>query len=124
MALLVLASTVSWTVGQHYCMGRLMNVSLFEHAEDCGMDMGLSETSFSDFKKSCCSDKIVVIEGQDDLKLSFDETSIEAPQLIVAPTISFNLIFEAGTEAVIVEDCYPPPLIVKNIQLLDEVFLI
>ncbi|WP_235856455.1 HYC_CC_PP family protein [Flagellimonas oceanensis] len=29
MALLVLASTVSWTVDKHICMGRVMDISLF-----------------------------------------------------------------------------------------------
>ena len=125
MVVLLLASTVSWTVGKHYCMGRLMNVSLFEHAENCGMDMdGMTETSFSDEKKSCCSDEVIVIEGQDDLKLSFEDISFDKQQFLVAYTFSYLDLFEGFEEQQVSFHRYSPPLLVKDIQLLDEVFLI
>ena len=125
MAILLFASTLSWTVGKHYCMGRLMNVSLFEHAEDCGMDMGeMSETAFSDENKSCCNDELVVIEGQDDLKLSFEVISIDKQQFLAAYSLSYIYLLEGFVEQPVSQYHYTPPLLVKDIQLLDEVYLI
>jgi len=120
MALLLLASTVSWTVGRHYCMGRLMNVSLFEHAADCGM----TETSFSTEKKSCCNDEMIVIDVQDDLKISLENILLDKQQFLVAYTLSYINLLKVGSEQEVLYNYYPPPLLVKNIQLLDEVFLI
>lgn len=123
MAVLLLASTVSWTVGQHYCMGRLINVSLFVHAEDCGMDMAF-ETSSTDIKKSCCSDEILVIEGQEELKISFEDISLTEQQFLIAYTISFLKHIQNFEEQNNPLPHYLPPLLVKDIQVLDAVFLI
>ena len=41
MAVMLLLSTTSWTVGKHYCMGLLVDISLFAQAENCGMEMSL-----------------------------------------------------------------------------------
>jgi hypothetical protein len=35
MAMLLLLSTVSWTIEKHTCMGRVMDVALFAKAQDC-----------------------------------------------------------------------------------------
>ncbi len=122
MAVLLLASTTSWTVGKHYCMGRLMNVALFEHAEDCGMDMeGLS---LSEELESCCKDELLVIDGQDDLKLSFSDLTIDQQEFLVAFSQLYLDLFNDIPEQVVPDFLYPPPLLVKDIQLLDEVFLI
>lgn len=66
MALLVLLSTVSWTVEKHLCMGRVMDVALFGHAEDCGMETNLA--AFGETDNHCCEDESFTLEGQDDLK--------------------------------------------------------
>lgn len=125
MAILLLASTISWSVGKHYCMGRLMNVSLFEHAEDCGMEMnGMVENSISEESISCCSDELIVIEGQDNLKLSFEDIAFEKQEFLHWNTF-FNFDLLIGyEEQMFLQKQHPPPLIIKDIQLLDEVFLI
>ena len=41
MAVLVLFSTVSWTIEKHICMGRVMDVALFSKDQDCGMEAAM-----------------------------------------------------------------------------------
>ena len=126
MAFLLLASTTSWTIGKHYCMGHLVDVSLFEEAEDCGMAMTTSESDnllISD-ENSCCNDELIVVEGQDDLQLSFENISVDQQLFLVAFTYSYFNLVEISSERPLLNEYYPPPLIVKDIQLLDEVFLI
>jgi len=126
LAMLLLASTTSWTVGKHYCMGHLMNVSLFAHAEDCGMDMMMDEgeTSRGEMENSCCDDEIITVEGQDDLKHSLEDISLGQQLFLAAFAYSYLKVLEFPSVRQLPNEYYPPPLLIKDIQLLDEVFLI
>jgi len=125
MALFLLASTTSWTVGKHYCMGHLMDVSFFADAEDCGMDMGLSDdASKMEEKSSCCNDEVLIVDGQDNLKMSFEDISLDQQIFLVAFAHSYSNLFKVVKEQPVPNEHYPPPVLVKDIQLLDEVFLI
>ena len=126
MALLVLASTVSWTVGKHYCMGHLMDVSLFSQADDCGMGMDDSTDGINAMmdESSCCEDQLLIFGGQDDLKLSFNDFNIDQQLFLVAFVHSYLNSFKVETVGAVSNEYYPPPILIKDIQLLDEVFLI
>lgn len=126
MALLLLASTISWTVEKHYCMGHLMDMSFFAEAEDCGMIMPSSENSSTAITDddSCCKDERIVVEGQDDLQLSFENVTVEQQLFLLAFTYSYFNLVEISSERPLLNEYYPPPLLIKDIQLLDEVFLI
>lgn len=125
MALLLLASTVSWTVGKHYCMGRLMDVSLFEHAEDCGMAMNeIPENETANTLESCCNDELVVLEGQDDLKNPIDHLTFHQQAFVAAFAFSYNNLFEGLEENSISFRDYSPPPLIRDVQILDQTFLI
>jgi len=120
MALLLLISTTSWKIEKHYCMGRLVEVSLFKDADKCGMNM----TQVAAENKSCCSDEIIVIEGQDDLQFSYDDIIIKQQFFIVAFVTSYLNVLNTLEEQCIAYDFYLPPILVKDIHTLDQVFLI
>ncbi|WP_245967149.1 HYC_CC_PP family protein [Ulvibacterium marinum] len=126
MALLLLASTTSWTVGKHYCMGHLVSVSLFAHAPDCGMDMGdsMGATSQMETEDSCCSDQLIVVEGQDHLTISLNDSILVPQPFLTAIAYSYLVLFEAKVERPLPHEHYPPPLLFKDIHVLDQVFLI
>ena len=125
MALLLLLSTVSWKVEKHYCMGRLMDTAFFVDVDDCGMDMVLVNTDTELAQENpCCKDEVVIIEGQDDLKHSFDDLNIGQQSFLVAFTSSYLDLFSNLEERPVPHELYPPPILVKDIQLLDETFLI
>ena len=121
IAILLLGSTISWTVEKHYCMGRVMDIAIFHEAKDCGMQMMNSE---EDMKMDCCSDEITVVQGQDDLKISFDELTFDQQLFLAAYTHSYINLYNVLREHVVPHKEYPPPILVKDIQVLDQVFLI
>lgn len=124
MALLLLLSTVSWKVEKHYCMGRLMDVALFTDVETCGMDMSMTEETLGETKNSCCDDEVVFVDGQDQLKITLNDLDVEHQSFLIALTYTYLSILQDLKERPVPHEDYPPPILVKDIQLLDEVFLI
>lgn len=116
MALLVLASTVSWKVDKHICMGRVMDISLFSHADDCGMDM--------DMEKSCCDDESFTVQGQDDLKISFENFDLDQQVFLVSFVQTYFHLFEIDPEGPSTFCEYNPPPLIRDVQVLDQTFLI
>ncbi|WP_298554448.1 hypothetical protein [uncultured Algibacter sp.] len=120
LAIIVLFSTVSFTIEKHYCGDVLVDVSVFSEAEKCGME-ALEILQ----KKSCCKDEIDVIKGQDELKVSFfEELDFEQQQFITAFVYSYINGFESLPKQTIPHKDYSPPNLVADIQVLDQVFLI
>lgn len=125
MALILLIYTTSWKVEKHYCMGHLVDVAFFIDAQDCGMDMASeSESANTIDKKSCCDDEVIAFEGQNDIKPSFSDINLEHQVFLVAYSFSYIGLFEPIEAHNTAYKEYIPPKIVKNIQLLDDVFLI
>lgn len=121
MAFLVLASTISWTVDKHYCMGHLVDVAFFTDAESCGMDMGdVSE----EWKIDCCSDELIVIQGQDDLKIAFEELSFDQQLFLSSFVMVYLDLYKGLPQQIVPHKDYSPPLITVDLQLLDQIFLI
>ncbi|MCK0191949.1 MULTISPECIES: hypothetical protein [Arenibacter] len=126
MALVVLFSTFSFTVAQHYCGDDLVDFSFFGQAESCGMEIQRPSDSHKHNleKKDCCDDVTLSISGQHDLKLSFEKLSFEQQQFVVSFVYSYLNLFEGLQENIVPFNHYPPPLLVKDIQILDQTFLI
>ena len=126
MALLLLASTTSWKVEKHYCMGHLVDLAFFADAEDCGMSMDIMNDDDSTMQQesSCCSDEVIFVAGQDDLKLSFDNLSFEQQLFVTSFAYSYIDLFKGSEENAILFRDYSPPLVIKNIYKLDETYLI
>lgn len=125
MALLLLLSTTSWKVEKHYCMGRLMDIALFSDVDSCGMYMGSMGIESDDASEnSCCDDEVIVLDGQDHLKLSLDTLDIEKQSLWVAFIYSYTTSFFVQNVHLVPHERYPPPQLVKDIQVLNQVFLI
>jgi len=122
MAALLLLSTVSWTIEKHLCMGRVMDVALFSKAADCGMGMAALENSNATYH--CCDDDKETITGQEDLQISWDDLEVPEQHLLFNFTYAYAHIFNEVAAPSLLRTHHPPPLLTKDIQLLDEVFLI
>ncbi|WP_343487971.1 hypothetical protein [Allomuricauda sp. d1] len=122
LALLVLLSTVSWSVDKHLCMGRVMDVAFFSHAEDCGMEASMM--AFGETENHCCDDESFTLEGQDDLKLTFNDLEIDQQVFLAAFASSYLDLFTDFSEQTVPFDTYPPPLLVQDFNILYEVYLI
>lgn len=126
LAFLVLFSTMSFTISEHYCGSTLVNTSIISKAKTCGMDMQINSTKedCNILKKDCCKDVIKLIEGQDDLKIDYLTLSFEQQLFITSFVHTYINLFEGLDKKSIPFNDYSPPLIVKDIQVLDEVYII
>ena len=126
MALLLLASTTSWTVEKHFCMGHLVDLAFFADAEDCGMSMDIMNDDDSTMQQesSCCSEEVIFVDGQDDLKISFDNLTFEQQLFVTSFAYSYINLFEGLEENVTLYEEYKPPLVIRQIYKIDETYLI
>ena len=125
MALLLLLSTISWTVEKHLCMGRVMDIALFDHAEDCGMEAGLAMLDDSyQFTKHCCDNEAFTLQGQDTLNLDIYHFDFSQQLYLISCTTFYLGLFQDSTNKNIVFDSYPPPLLAEDLNILHQVFLI
>lgn len=126
MALVVLFSTMSFTLNAHYCGETLVATSLFEKVESCGMDQAMSTLpkGCSMDKPDCCKNEQSLIKGQDELKLNFDKLSLTSQQFVAVFFHTYNILFEVSEEVTPSLNDYPPPNIVRHIYKLDESYLI
>lgn len=126
MAFLVLLSTISFTVDMHFCGKHLVDFSVFKKAETCGMSAMMADAvgEQMNMDMDCCSDVNIVQQGQDDLKISFEKSSFEH-QLFIASFLSSSIdLFEGFDKYVVPFQEYPPPLLVQDLIILDQQFLI
>lgn len=125
LAVMVLLSTVSWTVEKHLCMGRVMDIALFSGSSGCGMEEAMIAFMDDDqMDGHCCADETFTVNGQDDLKLSTYDLDLEHQIFLVAFAKSFIDLYVPLEELPIPSEGYPPPLITRDIHILDQVFLI
>jgi len=125
MAIVVLTSTMSFTIDMHYCGNTLVDTAIFKKAKTCGMKMAKTTSSeCSVIKKSCCSDKQIIVDGQDELKISFDKLEIDQVVFVTSFAYSYFQLFDTSDENNHISLEYPPPHIVKQIFKLDETYLI
>ena len=125
MAFVVLFSTMSLTVDMHYCGDTLVDTAIFKKAKGCGMEMQTPQTKgCSISEKSCCDDKQITIEGQDELKQSVDSITFEKQLFLASFIYTYIHLFQEVDKNVNIFQEYKPPLVIKQIYKLDETYLI
>ena len=121
MALVVLMSTMSFTLSMHFCQGELVDTAVFQKAHACGMEMS-GDASMK--MNGCCDDKEISIEGQDELKLPVSELNFDQQVFVASFVSSYIELFQHTEDRKNTYFTYPPPFIVRQIFKLDESYLI
>lgn len=126
MAFVVLFSTMSFNIDMHYCGDTLIDTAIFGSVSTCGMEIQKPTTAkeCSISKKNCCNDKQVNIEGQDELKISFDSFTKDQQLFAISFIYTYSNLFVEKSEDTTLYKNYAPPLVVKTIYKLDETYLI
>lgn len=130
MALVVLFSTMSFTISLHYCGENLVDSSIFSKLKSCGMepdnksDETLKSLDCSVTKVNCCSEELKIIKGQDELKISFDKISLDQHIFVAAFFNAYYTLFITSEDPSPSLNEYPPPITVRHIYKLDESYLI
>ncbi len=128
MAFIVLFSTMSFSVDMHYCGDHLVDFSFSQKVDTCIMKAEMTESSSActvmEMEMDCCSDVEIVFEGQEDLKVSFDQLSFDQQVFVASFVCSYIDLFEGFDENVVPFKDYSPPPLIRDIQILDQTFLI
>ena len=128
MALIVLFSTMSFSVDMHYCGDHLVDFSIFDSVDTCimkaEMSKSSSECSVMEMEMDCCTNVEVVLEGHDDLKISFDQLTFDQQVFVASFIYAYITKFEGLDENIVTFKEYSPPPLIRDIQILDQTFLI
>lgn len=126
MAFVVLLSTMSFTVSEHYCGHQLVDIGLFSKAESCGMELQKPASSNDcELKKSdCCKDEVKQFTGQNELNTSFSTLNFEQQIIVASFAYAYLNLFEGSDLNTAPYEHYTPPLVDKEITVLYQVFLI
>lgn len=125
MAFVVLFSTMSFTVNMHYCGGSLVETAVFHKVKGCGMEMESPLAAGCEItKKNCCTDEQITIEGQDELKISFDNLTQDQQVFVDSFVFTYSNLFEGLNKNVTSYEEYKPPLVIRQIYKIDETYLI
>jgi len=125
LSLVVLFSSMSFTIDKHYCGETLVDMSIFGQAENCGMEeMEIDPDAKRIKKKKCCKDETIIVESP-----TFDKEKI-----IFLQAIDIDFVFSYAfsyinlyQDIAIAEEFYKdfsPPDVELNILALHQVFLI
>ncbi len=124
MTVLILLSTVTFTVTKRYCNDDLVDITVFSKFEDC-CDEETKNTTIEASNKKCCIDKIEIIEGQQLVKNSFFDNLDSHEQLALFTFVySYTNLFEGLSQHIIPHKEYAPPKLIVDKQTLEQVFLI
>ncbi|MEZ2415560.1 hypothetical protein ACA086_11400 [Muriicola sp. E247] len=125
LAFMVLFSTMSFSMDMHFCGDSLVDFKLFQQADDCGMAMdGATSDDMMGAENHCCSDVEVVVSGQDDLHSIASDISFEQQNLIISFLLVCTHFFNEVDKQSIPFKEYSPPLLIRDVQLMDQTFLI
>tara|TARA_R110002073_G_scaffold220418_1_gene380560 strand:- start:47642 stop:48058 length:417 start_codon:yes stop_codon:yes gene_type:complete len=126
IAFIVLFSTFSFTINEHYCGDLLKDRAFLVKTEKCEMEMDMETSSdgCNIHKKKCCDDLVKLIDGQDELQLSVNKISFDQQLFIVSFVSAYSALFEITEAQVTSYDEYLPPLVVRELYKLDETYLI
>ncbi len=135
IAFQVLLSSMSFSIGTHFCGGELKSLALFGEATPCNHsskdgDMMAScpfhKKENKEDKKNCCEDEQFVVKGLD------IDTPVNLFHIDLSPDSAFNLpnvfayveLFSSHESAVDHYLNYKPPLLKPDIPVLNQSFLI
>ena len=125
MSFVVLCSTMSFTINMHYCGDTLVETAVFHETEGCGMEMQKSSTEVcAVVKKNYCNDEQLVIDGQDELQSQTDIISFNQQVFIASFLYSYQILFKGLDKNLSAHLAYKPPLVIRALYKIDEMYLI
>lgn len=133
LILLVLLTSVSFTIDRHYCEGELQSTNILGKAASCQKANSTKEVYCPIHKKmmkmdegkSCCENKATFVKADNDL-VDIDFKMPITPhlqQFVIAYVLAFHANINTETEQIL-PFSYPPPNISRDICVLLATFLL
>lgn len=130
---ILLFSTTSFSIFKHECGDQLYSLSITGHDEGCGMDMNTIEescelTSVKDFidteNSGCCKSDVAFISGsQTNLDSEIQITNLQL-KVIRAYVFTYLNLYQVDISSAKNYNYYSPPITVKDIAVLYQIFKI
>ena len=125
LSCIVLFSSMSFAIDEHFCGDQVMDVSYFGNADDCGMEEVDTNSNITILKaNNCCKDEITHFESS--LYSSEKPISIHnlASQYLFSNTHFNNGFNRIKTLRIQYYKDFSPPDIRQDFQVLHQTFLI
>ena len=126
MAIVVLMATMSFSVDMHFCGNTIIDYSFVQQAAGCGMETAITaDCEYPTIsEKPCCTNKQLMKQGDNDLKVSLDQLSFDQQVFAASFIYSYSNLFESAAydNAAFVD--LSPPFIERDVQVLHQTFLI
>jgi len=129
LSLILVFSTVSFAVEKHECGGEITDIAVFGDSEKCSPMMKMDDCeihpykSLSFNKSTCCKDINQIIQSNLVVEKATKTVAIQTVEFVKPLEISVKL-FEGLQENIVPFKNYTPPIIVTNISILHQTFLI
>ncbi|GGF74879.1 HYC_CC_PP family protein [Wenyingzhuangia marina] len=124
LALIVVFSTVSVTLTMHFCGEKISDVTVLQNVKTCCADTHKSDGITQVSKKTCCSDVKITKDSQTEIQTQNTALSIHQKVFFTSFVTAYLSLFGDETKQDVTFLDYSPPLVVKPIYKLDEVYLI
>lgn len=125
LSFIVMFSSMSFVIDEHFCGSRLMDVSYFGDADNCGMDEIDVSSDISAFKKNnCCKDQITLLQSSifhKEKLINLQNTDIETS---ILETSCYSVFYKNSSLKLKYYKDFSPPDIEKDIRVLHQTFLI
>ena len=125
LSFIVLFSSMSFAIDEHYCGNNLMDVSYFGDADNCGAEEVAMNSRTSLIKQNnCCKDETTLLESS-----IFNKEKFINLQHVDAEVLFFKANSYLGAYKYIAIEIeyytdFSPPDIAQDFQVLHQVFLI
>ena len=125
LAFTVLFATTSFSVNMHFCSNKLIDTAVFNNAKVCNSEfqndnISLKKSSIQD--SNCCSNITFIKKSDDNLKTI--TLKLENEILVFSNSLCYSFINLFKEHKEYIYGDYKSPLLSKNIQVLNEAFLI
>lgn len=124
----MLFSTTSFGVDKHICMDSVYSSSVFGEADDCGMEMNQCVENLSDSftlsNEDCCHNTFRFHLGSTTKENSKTELKDQQIRFIAYFIFSTNYSLLPNVIECVSYVEYEPPIVVRDISILHQIFLI
>lgn len=125
LSFLVLFSSMSFTIDEHYCGTNLMDVSYFGDADNCGSEeLTMNSRTSSAKQNNCCKDETTLLESSIFNKDKFINLQHVDVEIFLFKTNSYLVNFNYTATEIEYYSDFSPPDISQDIQILYQTFLI
>ena len=123
LAGLILLSSLNFSLSAHYCGTKLIDVALIGDAETCSM---AKESAMSPQKKSCCENRVILIEGEDYLaSKNLNKQEVKKFDVLINLILFPIDLFVQKKPLAIENFLYSPPLCTeRRLSILFQSFLL